>query len=252
MALNQTLIGSYSVFLSDTTSTNDALKLLFAKEALPEGAVMHAAHQTSGRGQQNAVWESEPEKNLLMSVLLKPAFLKADEQLWLNVCVSLAINYTVSELCGKTSFIKWPNDIYLDHHKIAGTLIENVLQGNKIKYSIIGIGLNVNQLDFKTEKAISLSLSTGNSLDLAIVRQTLCANLDHYYSLLKQKQWELLWNLYHQNLYGKGEMAHFIWKGEKITAQILGLDRQGRLHLLINEEVKSFANKEVTFLSLIP
>ncbi len=252
MALNQTLIGSHTVFLSETSSTNDSLKLLFANEALAEGSVLYTSFQSSGRGQQEANWESESGKNLLMSVLLKPTFLQAEEQLWLNICVSLALKETITEISGCKSFIKWPNDIYAQHHKIAGILIENVLQGSKIKFSIIGIGLNINQVYFKNNKAKSLCQLAEKQFNVNEARKILCKNLDHFYLLLRQKQWPILWDLYHQNLYGKGEMAKFILNGKEVTAQILGLDRLGKLHLLIEDEVKSFANREVTFVDLIP
>ncbi|MBC7384174.1 MAG: biotin--[acetyl-CoA-carboxylase] ligase [Bacteroidia bacterium] len=250
LAPDHTLIGSYTVFLTETTSTNDSLKLLFTNESLPDGTVMYTDFQVSGRGQQQTVWESESCKNLLMSVLLLPVFLQADEQLWLNVCICLALRETVEELSGIAAFIKWPNDIYCADKKIAGILIENVLQGNKIKYTIIGLGLNVNQNSFITNKAISLALLCNKQLDVNVVRKTVCKKLSYFYTKLKAKQWSSLWSLYHQYLYGRGNQAYFLWKGEKVEAQILGLDKLGRLHLLIMEEVRSFGNKEIEFLSL--
>ncbi len=250
MAPDQTLIGSHTVFFEETTSTNDSLKLLYSSESLPEGAVIHASYQAEGRGQQESRWESEPGKNLLMSVLLIPNFLHADEQLWLNVCICLALRETVEQLSKKAAFIKWPNDIYAGHKKIAGILIENVLQGTKIKHTIVGIGLNVNQTEFHTHKASSLAFLAGKPLVLSEVRDLVCEKLEHFYSLLRQKQWASLWSLYHQFLYGRGEMAYFKLNGETLEAQILGLDKQGRLHLLINDEVRSFANKEIEFLAL--
>ncbi len=250
MVPNQTLIGSHTVFFEETASTNDSLKLLYSHESLPEGAVVYTNYQITGRGQQGARWESESGKNLLMSVLLLPDFLHADEQLWLNVCICLALRETVEQLLKKATYIKWPNDIYAAHKKVGGILLENVLQGNKIKHTIVGIGLNINQGIFETKKASSLSLLAGKQFDLHEVRKIVCEKLGDYYTLLRQKQWPSLWSLYHKHLYGRGEMAWFVLNDEKIEAQILGLDKQGRLHLLINDEVQSFANKEIVFLSL--
>ncbi len=251
MAYQPLNIGDYSVFLEETNSTNDALKLLFGKEELPEGALVYTHFQSNGRGQQNAVWESERGKNLLLSVLLKPHFLLADEQIWLNLVISLALRDAVEKLSGLPACIKWPNDIYFEDKKLAGILIENALQGKRLRYSIIGIGLNLNQENFSNEKAASLFSLTGNRFEPKLARETFCVQLSHYYALLLGKQHNLLWEKYHQYLHGKGQLARFEKDGEQIEAEILGIDKRGRLHLLQNEEIKSYAHKEITFIGLI-
>ncbi len=251
MAYQPLNIGDYSVFLEETNSTNDALKLLFGKEELPEGALVYTHFQSNGRGQENAVWESERGKNLLLSVLLKPHFILADEQIWLNLVVSLALRATVEKLSGLNARIKWPNDIYFEDKKLAGILIENAIQGKRLRYSIIGIGLNLNQEKFVIEKAASLFSLMGNRFEPKLARETFCAQLSHFYALLLGKQHNLLWENYHQYLHGKGQLACFEKDGQEIEAEILGIDKKGRLHLLHNDEIKSFAHKEITFIELI-
>lgn len=244
-------IGEYSVYLEETTSTNDALKLLFSTQQIPEGAVVYTHFQTNGRGQQNSVWESEPGKNLLFSVLLKPHFLLAIEQVWLNIIISLALRDTTQEFCPNSVKIKWPNDIYCQEKKLAGILIENVLQGNRIRFSVIGMGLNLNQQEFNEPKAASIYTLSGVWVEPKLARELLCQKLGHYYALLLGKQHTLLWDLYHQHLLGKGEMAIFKKDSVLFEAQIMGIDKKGRLHLLVNDEIESYANKEVEFINLI-
>lgn len=244
-------IGEYSVYLEETTSTSDALKLLYSAENLPEGAVVYTDFQTKGRGQQTNSWESNPAENLLMSILLQPHFLLSDEQVWLNIVISLAMREVAEDFAKTSAQIKWPNDIFIQGKKVAGILIENVLQGNRLRFSIVGVGLNLNQQVFKTEKAVSLTYFSGAWIDPNIVRLSLCEKLTHYYSLLKAKKHSHLWDLYHSFLLGKGLDAEFTLDEKLIIGTIMGIDKKGRLHLLIEDEIKSFAHKEIEFVKLI-
>lgn len=244
-------IGQYSLFLEETDSTNSALKLWLERESLPEGAMVYTHYQTAGRGQENSHWESLPGQNLLLSILLYPSFLNIDEQVWLNLCACLAVQKTVKELSGQTTFIKWPNDIFVDHHKIAGILIENVLQGTKIKYSIVGVGLNLNQMQFSFPQASSVKNVSGLNQDLAEARAVLGKHFTETYRMLKGKQWSYFWDTYHANLYAKGQLALFEAKGKQFEGEVMGIDKKGRLHIYTNDEVRSFANKEVKLIHLI-
>lgn len=244
-------IGAYAVYMEDTASTNSAVKQLMERYTLPEGALVYAGWQSAGRGQQQNTWESEPGLNLLCSIYLKPNFLNADEQIWLNLVLSLAVCETINVLSNRTAAIKWPNDIYLDHKKVSGILIENVLQGKRIKYSIAGIGLNVNQMAFGVEKAASLQMLCNKPFDLHAVRQELCMQVEKYYAWLRSKQHSRLWDLYHDRLYGKGVLALFKKDNEPFEATIMGIDKRGKLHLMIDEEICSFAFKEIEFVQLL-
>jgi len=244
-------IGAYSVFLEETSSSNDSLKLLLNAESLPEGAVVYTHFQTKGRGMQGNGWESELAQNLLMSLYLKPQFLFADEQIWLNIMVSLALRDTAQELSSAKVSIKWPNDIFIEDKKVAGILIENVLQGQRIKLCITGIGLNLNQVAFTDLRAASLASFAGRPIDLNEARNILCQHLSRYYALLKAKQHTLLWDGYHEHLLGKGQMALFEEGGLQFEAQVMGIDKRGRLHLLVGDDIKSYAHKEVVFIKLL-
>lgn len=128
-------------------------------------AVFAAAYQTAGRGQRGNRWSSARGENLTFSILLKGAAaggIGAGEQFRLSEVAALATyDFILSE--GVECRIKWPNDIYFRDRKICGILIENILEGDAVAASIIGIGINLNQTEFPPEllNPVSLKMLTG-------------------------------------------------------------------------------------------
>ena len=144
--------------IDETDSTNRWLRnCTGGQSSCAIHEVVWADYQTAGRGQGTNRWESERGKNLTFSILLHPVDLPANRQFLLSMQVSLAICEALSEHIGDLS-IKWPNDIYWRNAKIAGILIENRLQGQVIRDSIIGVGLNVNQRQFMSDAPNPISL----------------------------------------------------------------------------------------------
>lgn len=167
------------MYIARTNSTNTLMRELIATGNPPE--YIYAGYQTDGRGQTGNGWESEEGKNLLCSILLPPR----KNLFELNAAVSVA----VQRLLGDEFTIKWPNDLYWQDKKIAGILIENAIIGNEIKYSIAGIGLNVNQTEWKTDapNPISLTQITGKEYDIDALMQRLYAEVQH---ALKEDIWQ--------------------------------------------------------------
>jgi len=150
-------------------STNSLIRKM---SPLPEDDVLVAAHeQTSGRGQRGNSWEAECGKNLTFSILYHPKELLAKEQFLLSCALSMAIadvlGKYISPAQGEVR-IKWPNDIYVDNQKICGILIENSLAGKHIQWSILGVGININQERFLSDapNPVSLRIVTGKSFCL--------------------------------------------------------------------------------------
>jgi len=162
-----------------TDSTNSLLRQLIAEGNPPE--FIYAGFQTAGRGQTGNGWESAPDKNLLCSILL-PARKNLFE---LNIVVAVAVR----RLLGEAFTIKWPNDIYWGDKKIAGILIENAIIGNEVRYSIGGIGLNVNQTEWQSgaPNPISLKQITGKDHDIDELMQRLYAEVQ---KALNEDVWE--------------------------------------------------------------
>ena len=98
-----------------------------------EGTVVIANYQSVGKGLDQNTWESEAGKNLMFSILLKPGFLKADQQFQLTKIISLAVyDFVRNYLPNERIKVKWPNDIYVGNKKIAGILISNTIKGKEI------------------------------------------------------------------------------------------------------------------------
>ena len=156
------------IWLKLTDSTNDEARRRL--DALDNLSVVAAGKQTAGRGQGDHTWTSAPGRNLTFTFILKfppCAPLPASEILLLTQTVTRGIRqYLLSK--GVEARIKWPNDIYVGDRKICGILIENVLEGKRVAASMIGVGLNLNQLRFPASlpNPVSLRQLTGHSYDL--------------------------------------------------------------------------------------
>ena len=207
------------MYISSTNSTNTLVREMIAGGWWPEGErFLRTDFQTAGRGQAGNGWESQSGRNLLCSVLIDISRLPSDHSpFYLNVAVSVAVHrlaaQAVQQHSGLTSnsaavSIKWPNDIYWNDMKIAGILIENAIIGSEVKYSIAGIGLNVNQSEWKSDapNPVSLKQITGREFDLDGLMQGLLDELD---KVLAQKK-EEIWNYYKAHLYRREGFWPFV------------------------------------------
>ena len=146
------------IHLPSVGSTNsEMLRRLEAKEVLEEGTVIWTTRQTAGRGQVGNSWESEADKNISFSMLFHPTWLSPAKQFVLSEIAALGIAETLEDYFPGFS-IKWPNDIYHDDRKIAGMLIENRIIGTHLQDSVIGIGVNINQMEFSSSAPNPVSL----------------------------------------------------------------------------------------------
>jgi BirA family biotin operon repressor/biotin-[acetyl-CoA-carboxylase] ligase len=145
--------------------------------------------------------------------------------------------------------IKWPNDIYHEQAKVAGILIENVIQGTTIQSSIIGMGVNVNQqkFDHRLYNPTSMSLIKGNKIDVETVLDILCEHIECYYLLLRQGHYEQIEQLYLNHLYRFQQTALFAHNGYLLSGSITGVMPDGRLVIHSNGKDRHFAPQQVSF-----
>ena len=172
------------MYISTTYSTNTLMKELLAKGEWQEGErFLYTAFQTAGRGQAGNGWESEEGKNLLCSILLPPR----KNLYFLNIAIGVALLRVI----GEDFTIKWPNDIYFGDKKVAGILIENAIIGNEIKYSIAGIGLNVNQTTFVSDapNPVSLKQIRGQEYDIERLMNHLFETVQRVLNESEQEVW---------------------------------------------------------------
>ncbi|WP_425237971.1 biotin--[acetyl-CoA-carboxylase] ligase [Ulvibacterium sp.] len=237
--------------LDATDSTNAYLKRLIASNVSQDFTVVVAKNQLKGRGQMGTHWISEEGKNLTFSVLKENKDLSTDDSFLLNIIVSLALVNGLRGLQVPDLKIKWPNDILSGSSKICGILIENIISGNKIKASIIGIGLNTNQTIFhNVPKASSLKLLLGKTFDLDELLKALLNSLKATFQNVQKTGIEKLWEVYSENLFRKDKPSTFEdSNGIKFMGFIRGISLEGKLIIALEDDIKKeFGFKEVTLL----
>lgn len=227
------------IHIEDTDSTNR-----WMKENGEGEMVVAADFQTAGRGCGTNTWESERGMNLLFSVLIHPQKVSARTQFIITQMVSVALCETLKRYISQPIAIKWPNDIYVGDKKICGVLIENCLAGRHIKDCIIGIGLNVNQTEFKSDapNPISIKQLTGKDTDRD---ELLTLFLDELQKAINNKG---IHQEYMSRLYRRGGMYPFEKNGMQFMATVVGTTDDGRLVLQdANGIAHLYRFKEVTF-----
>ncbi len=246
-------VGQNLIKLSAVDSTNNFLKNLLSKsEPLPEGTVIMADDQFAGRGMQENVWKAEPGQNLTISILLRPSFIALHQQFLLNMAVSIAINNTLSTYLPLNVTIKWPNDIYYNDLKLGGVLIENAIIGDKIKNTVVGIGINVNQQIFPQElasKATSLYQILQENVKLETLLADLCIQIEVLYLQLRANKHTLLRKAYVDKLYKINISALYRQNGEVFEGTILGVSDSGLLNMIKNGKLAQYNYKEIEFIN---
>jgi BirA family biotin operon repressor/biotin-[acetyl-CoA-carboxylase] ligase len=242
---NTQFIGQNIIYFKCIDSTNTTALEWAKNNSCENGTVFITDFQTNGRGQQSNIWESEPNKNLMFSVvlnqessLLNPFLLNKITAFSLLQCLQNRLNYS------PFIKIKWPNDLYFKQKKIAGILIENNYLGNKINYSVVGIGINVNQ-KFEKDSTINatsiyeLSENEQNRMELfQEFLEIFELNLINYKTLNIE-------NLFANALLGYSQTEVFSINNEIIEGTIVNCDEFGRLSVLINGEIKQFNHGEI-------
>ncbi len=244
---NTLFIGKKLVYVPECHSTNTLAAELADRESVVEGTVIITNNQYKGRGQRGNQWISEPGKNLTLSLILKPSFLRADQQFRLTQIIALAISDYSKEKTEKSVKIKWPNDVLINERKVCGILIENSIAGESIQTSIVGIGLNVNQAKFETTKATSLSLEANHEFDLQTELSNLLQALEVRFMQLRAGKLEELEADYLTNLYRRGENHRFKIANGELIGKITNIDKRGRLIVTTEKGEQHFDLKEISF-----
>jgi BirA family biotin operon repressor/biotin-[acetyl-CoA-carboxylase] ligase len=236
------------LWLERVDSTNNYCMQL-AEKGEPEGQVVAAYFQEQGRGQRGNTWDSDEGMNLTFSILLRPTFMKVEEQFAVSKVIALSICDWL-KINSVEAFIKWPNDIYIGEMKIAGILIENSFSSSQLDVSVIGIGLNLNQTIFspKIPNPTSMALLTGMQYRPEIVLRELLVSIQMRYLQLKFGLSEKVSEDYLKALYRFETFSNYCSAGESFKAKIIGIKPTGELVLETEQgEQKSYGFKEVSF-----
>ena len=241
-------IGKNVIYLPQCHSTNTEMQTFLKKTILEEGTVVMADFQIKGRGQLKDEWVSQKEKNILMSVLLKPTFLLLNQQFYLTIALGLAIADALGHFIGNDLKIKWPNDVYVGANKIAGILTEASVSKKSIDHAVIGVGVNINQQGFGTLKATSVLLETGLHQNKDHVMELIFLALEDWYQKIKNRQYSEIILKYHALLYWRNERHTFSVQEGQVEGKIKGINDRGELIVEIGGKEVTFNHKELIFI----
>lgn len=235
--------------VDEIDSTNNYMKSLLLKQKVKEGTIISADFQTGGRGQRGNGWVSENGKNLLFSIVLYPDAVKANEQFLILQVVSLAVADFLRKYTDGIT-IKWPNDIYWREKKICGILIENAIEGDQIKESVCGIGINLNQESFDSSlpNPVSLKQITGEYYKQSIMLGEVRELLFSYYEQLRRGEIQIIAENYRDSLFRKTGYHLFNDNTNDFIARIKNVAPDGTLILETESgDERRFAFKEVRY-----
>ena len=217
-------------------STNTAA-MAAAAEGANEGSVFLAEEQTAGRGRGAHSWESARSAGIYCSVVLRPA-LAPSEVLVLALAAGLAVRTAIEELHpGIDIDLKWPNDVLIAGKKVCGILAEMNAEATRVRYIVVGIGINVNQTAFPKElegEATSLRIVTGSDWSRVELTAALLKSLDREYRLLIAQsgaQQSVLRRLAEQSSWVHGKQVRVQGNGSTVEGTTEGLDERGFLRV---------------------
>lgn len=196
-----------------------------------DGEAWFAAHQWSGKGQRGKTWSSAPGESILLSVALKPPQAFRLHNFHFHALVSLTVSSFLEKISGENFLIKWPNDLFYNDRKAGGILIENIIAGSIWKWAVVGIGINLNQVQFPEDlnRAISLKNITGNAYNAEALARQLHLQLTQAISACHSGLPDDLMERYNQKLFGRGETVKLKKENMVFETRITGVDETGRL-----------------------
>ncbi|RLF59193.1 MAG: biotin--[acetyl-CoA-carboxylase] ligase [Thermoplasmata archaeon] len=245
--IKTSIIGKKFYHFPSLPSTNSHAKELLKKD-ISEGCVIVTEEQMNGRGRKNRKWFS-PKGGLWFSVILYPD-IPPQKAMYVTMAASIAISIALKEICNINPEIKWPNDILLDGKKICGILTELDAEMDKINYSIIGIGLNVNNgiPSALNHSATSLKKFTGNEVSRVLLLRSILLHFDKIYQYIVCKDLDFIqktW-LSYANIIGKEICVH----GEKetIKGRVSDIDENGCLFLSTNKGITHIVAGDIEYI----
>ncbi|MDT0646111.1 biotin--[acetyl-CoA-carboxylase] ligase [Zunongwangia sp. F260] len=234
-----------------TNSTNEFARDLYHGKSTFEPVCVVAHCQTKGKGQRGAGWVSNPGENLTFSVLCPHVDFAVEDQFFLSAAVALAIADVLEKYEIPKLSVKWPNDIMSANFKLCGILIENILKNANISASVLGIGLNVNQIEFHNlPQAGSMQQMSGQNFDLDRLLENLLDSIEKRLQTLAARQKQLLLDEYISKMFRKDKVSAFEFPdGSHLTGIIRGVTREGRLFVETEDsDYKTFDLKEIKLL----
>lgn len=231
--LRGTIFGKRIHHFFKTDSTN-SVALRLGQEDEPHGALVIAEEQTDGRGRAGRAWHSEKTSGIYVSVLLRPALSPMQAPL-LTLLAGLAVRDAVAEQTGLSPDIRWPNDVLLNGKKFCGILTEMHAEPDRVRYVVIGMGINVNQTRLPAEietTATSLHMETGRAQSRLELLIRLLRQLDRYYNqFIREGAAPLLARFAQVSSFAQGKRVRISTATESFTGTTAGLEPNGLLRV---------------------
>jgi BirA family biotin operon repressor/biotin-[acetyl-CoA-carboxylase] ligase len=231
-------------------STNTAA-MAAAAEGAPEGSVFLAEEQTAGRGRGAHVWESVRSAGIYCSVILRPA-LPPSDVLVLSLAAGLAVHAAIEQVDSRVSpDLKWPNDVLIAGKKVCGILTEMNAEVTRVRYVVVGIGINVNQASFPKDledQATSLRLATGSEWSRVELVVALLKSLDREYRLLVEQadaRQSILRRFTEKSSWVRRKQVRIEENGTRVEGITEGLDERGFLQVRTTQGLRTILSGTV-------
>ena len=197
------------------------------------GTAIYALEQTDGKGQRGRIWESAMGENIMLTVVLNAEQFSALDQFPFSAAIILGCHDFFSALAGEETSIKWPNDLYWRDRKAGGVLIENIVGEGKWKWSVIGVGININQVTFDTyqQKAVSLKQITGKHFDSLELARNLCSYLENRLKEMEKTSTSNIVSEFNNRLFKRGQVVKFRRNQIVFEAKVLKANMRGELEI---------------------
>jgi BirA family biotin operon repressor/biotin-[acetyl-CoA-carboxylase] ligase len=240
------------LLLETVDSTNNYAMRLIQKGEATSGNAVFSMEQTSGKGRRGKDWLSKKGQNIALTVTVQIQWLSVFHQFQLSAAAALAAHDLVSKYISAQTFIKWPNDIFINDSKAGGILIENVLKGTLWQWTVIGIGINVNQTDFEALgfSAISLKKITGKDYSIIQLAEELYELILKRIDELKAGNFHRMLDEYNEKLYAKDKLVKLKEANIAFETKITGVSAEGQL-ITRNALERRFNFDEVEFRGLV-
>lgn len=250
-AFGRAMRGYESVGSTNTEATT------WAREGAAHGSVVVTEYQTNGRGRQGRSWEAEPGHNLMVSVILRPP-LPPNRLGVLPLAAGVAVAEAVdSFIAPHTATVKWPNDVMIDDRKTCGMLLETSFAGPRAandapSFVVLGIGLNVNQVNFPdalADTATSLRLIAGRLVPRAPLFARMLQRLETRATALETNDGTArIRDAFHARMHRRGEAVVLRQSGADTTLHgtIQGITTDGALRLQTASGMRTVYAGDVT------
>lgn len=219
-------------YILDTVdSTNNYATRTIHEGLAKNGMCWFANEQLEGKGQRGKNWHSLRGMNILMSIAVKQNGAFTSFPFGFSAAVALSISHYLKIICEKDFKIKWPNDIYFNDNKAGGILIENVFRGSEWEWSVVGIGINVNQtiFDDSVPNPISLASIFWKEWDVYELAKQIRRKLMEDLEKLTSADIDNLMQAYNDMLYKKGETVKLKKDNAQFETKIIGVNKSGEL-----------------------